>query len=68
MSILLACDFDAADWAAWLPALQAALPGERLLLPLNSDAWPRPCPGRGCTSAILALSFCCNSAAGTTTS
>jgi glyoxylate/hydroxypyruvate reductase A len=30
MSILLACRFDAAEWAAWLPALQAALPGEIL--------------------------------------
>ena len=40
MSILLACDFDAADWAAWLPALQAALPGERLLLPQDLAAQP----------------------------
>ena len=40
MSILLACDFDAADWAAWLPALQAALPGERLLLPQDLVAQP----------------------------
>ena len=31
MSILLACDFDAADWARWRPALQAALPGERFV-------------------------------------
>ena len=30
MSIVLAADFDAAEWAAWLPALQAALPGETL--------------------------------------
>lgn len=28
--ILLACRFDAAEWARWLPALQAALPGETL--------------------------------------
>lgn len=31
MSILLACDFDAGDWARWRPALQAALPGERFV-------------------------------------
>lgn len=31
MSILLACDFDADDWAQWQPALQAALPGERFV-------------------------------------
>lgn len=31
MSILLACDFDADEWARWEPALVAALPGERLL-------------------------------------
>ncbi len=31
MSVLLACDFDAVEWAAWRPALAAALPGERLL-------------------------------------
>ena len=31
MSILLACDFDAGEWARWAPALAAALPGERLL-------------------------------------
>jgi glyoxylate/hydroxypyruvate reductase A len=28
MSILLACSFDADEWAAWLPCLHAALPGE----------------------------------------
>jgi glyoxylate/hydroxypyruvate reductase A len=32
VSILLAADFDAAEWAAWLPALQTALPGETLTL------------------------------------
>ena len=32
MSILLAADFDAAEWDAWLPALQQALPGETLRL------------------------------------
>ena len=31
MSILIAADFDAAEWAAWWPALVAALPGERLV-------------------------------------
>ena len=31
MSILLACDFDAGEWARWQAALMAALPGERLL-------------------------------------
>lgn len=31
MSIVLACRFDAAEWAEWLPALQAALPGETLV-------------------------------------
>ncbi|HEY9065924.1 MAG TPA: glyoxylate/hydroxypyruvate reductase A [Burkholderiaceae bacterium] len=31
MAILLATQFDAGDWAAWWPALQQALPGERLL-------------------------------------
>ncbi|WP_457331066.1 2-hydroxyacid dehydrogenase [Rhizobacter sp. P5_C2] len=37
MSILLAADFDAAEWAAWLPALQAALPGETLW---RAADWP----------------------------
>ena len=31
MAILVATDFDAAEWAAWEPALAAALPGEQLL-------------------------------------
>ena len=31
MSILLAADFTDAEWAAWWPALQAALPGEALV-------------------------------------
>lgn len=31
MSVLIAADFDAADWAAWWPALTKALPGERLV-------------------------------------
>ena len=31
MAIWIGADFDAAEWAAWWPALQAALPGERLL-------------------------------------
>ena len=31
MSILVAADFSADEWAAWWPALQAALPGESLL-------------------------------------
>ena len=31
MSILVATAFDADEWAAWWPALQAALPGERLV-------------------------------------
>ena len=31
MAILVAADFDAAEWAAWWPALQAALPDETLL-------------------------------------
>jgi glyoxylate/hydroxypyruvate reductase A len=31
MSILVAADFNADEWAAWWPALQAALPGEMLL-------------------------------------
>jgi glyoxylate/hydroxypyruvate reductase A len=31
MSILIAADFSADEWAAWWPALQAALPGELLL-------------------------------------
>lgn len=29
MAILLACDFDAGEWARWRPALVAALPGEQ---------------------------------------
>lgn len=37
MSILLAADFDASEWAAWLPALQAALPGETLLRERTGD-------------------------------
>jgi len=32
MSILLATDFTPAEWAAWRPALEAALPGERWCL------------------------------------
>jgi len=31
VSILVAADFSAAEWAAWWPALHAALPGETLL-------------------------------------
>jgi glyoxylate/hydroxypyruvate reductase len=31
MAILIAARFDDAEWAAWWPLLQAALPGERLL-------------------------------------
>jgi glyoxylate/hydroxypyruvate reductase A len=31
VALLIAADFDAAEWAAWWPALQQALPGERLL-------------------------------------
>jgi glyoxylate/hydroxypyruvate reductase A len=31
MTILVAADFDAGEWAAWWPALGAALPGERLV-------------------------------------
>lgn len=31
MSIVLACRFDAAEWAAWWPALTEALPGETLV-------------------------------------
>ena len=31
MAIYVAADFTPAEWAAWWPALQAALPGERLL-------------------------------------
>lgn len=36
MSILLACAFDAADWAQWHPALEAALPGERFVTTADS--------------------------------
>ncbi len=31
MTILIAADFDAAEWAAWWPALTAKLPGEHLV-------------------------------------
>ena len=31
MAILIAADFDADEWAAWWPCLEAALPGERLV-------------------------------------
>ncbi|MEO6407370.1 MAG: glyoxylate/hydroxypyruvate reductase A [Burkholderiaceae bacterium] len=31
MATWIGANFDAAEWAAWWPALQAALPGERLL-------------------------------------
>ena len=31
MAILVAADFDAREWAAWRPCLEAALPGERLV-------------------------------------
>lgn len=31
MSVLLACDFDASEWAQWRPALAQALPDERLV-------------------------------------
>jgi glyoxylate/hydroxypyruvate reductase len=31
MTILIAADFTAAEWAEWLPALRTALPGETLL-------------------------------------
>lgn len=39
MSILLACSFDADDWALWRPALEAALPGERFVM--QADDGPR---------------------------
>ncbi|MGA0612185.1 2-hydroxyacid dehydrogenase [Caldimonas sp. KR1-144] len=39
MSILLACSFDADDWALWRPALEAALPGERFVT--QADDGPR---------------------------
>ena len=38
MSILVAADFSADEWAAWWPALQAALPGEVLLRERGSTA------------------------------
>ena len=31
MTVLVAANFDAHEWAAWWPALQAALPGEHLI-------------------------------------
>ena len=31
MAIFVAADFDAREWAAWWPCLEAALPGERLV-------------------------------------
>jgi glyoxylate/hydroxypyruvate reductase A len=31
MTVLVAADFDAAEWRAWWPLLEAALPGERLV-------------------------------------
>ena len=37
MSILVAADFDAAEWQAWWPLLEAALPGERLLRERAAD-------------------------------
>lgn len=37
MSILLAADFTPGEWAAWLPALQAALPGETLHLERGAE-------------------------------
>ncbi|RZU00667.1 2-hydroxyacid dehydrogenase [Rivibacter subsaxonicus] len=39
MTILLACDFDAREWASWRPALDAALPGERFVT--DADEGPR---------------------------
>lgn len=39
MTILLACSFDADDWAQWMPALEAALPGERYVT--QADEGPR---------------------------
>jgi glyoxylate/hydroxypyruvate reductase len=39
VTILLACDFDAREWALWRPALQAALPGERFVT--EPDDGPR---------------------------
>ncbi|PXW95824.1 glyoxylate/hydroxypyruvate reductase A [Sphaerotilus hippei] len=38
--ILLACRFDAAEWARWMPALQAALPGEALWRLDRPQDWP----------------------------
>jgi glyoxylate/hydroxypyruvate reductase len=38
MSVLIAADFSADEWAAWWPALQAALPGEFLV----RESTPRP--------------------------
>ena len=37
MSIVLACRFDAAEWAAWGPALTEALPGETLVRAQATD-------------------------------
>jgi glyoxylate/hydroxypyruvate reductase A len=39
MAILVAADFDADAWAAWWPALQAALPGEHLVRASNGVAF-----------------------------
>ncbi|MEN9544049.1 MAG: hypothetical protein RLZZ598_882 [Pseudomonadota bacterium] len=39
MTILLACDFGARDWALWRPALEAALPDERFVV--SADEGPR---------------------------
>ena len=38
MSVLIAADFEATDWAAWWPALTAALPGERLVRSVSEAA------------------------------
>ena len=38
MTVLIAADFDADEWAGWTAALQAAMPGEQLVRSLADVA------------------------------
>ncbi len=54
MTILVAASFDADEWAAWWPQLQAALPGERLVRDRGA-----------CDAAEIDVAFAANPPAGT---
>ncbi|MEO6033503.1 MAG: glyoxylate/hydroxypyruvate reductase A [Burkholderiaceae bacterium] len=64
MAILVAADFDADAWAAWWPALQAALPGERLVRAQNG-ATVGDTEGGGCAASDIDIALVANPPQGT---